>query len=333
MPSKQRTLLGVTVLLLGAILTGVSLLGIVVGPPKTAGRPAIAQRAVAPTMAPAPTLPTTPTPAPTIQPSPAATPAYDHVVVVVLENRSLRTVSGNSEAPYLNAFAARNALATGYSGVSHPSLPNYLALTGGSTFGVASDCSGCFIGASSLADRVEAAGLTWRAYNESMPSPCFGGDAYPYAQKHDPFYYYNSIRQNPTRCSNIVPLTSLYRDFATPASTPAFSLVTPNLCNDGHDCSLATTDGWLARFVPALMSSPGFGSGRSLLVITYDEAEGGDDHVATIFAGSGVRSGFTSAGRYDHYSLLRTVEDSLRLGSLGREDQAATSMKEFFLSV
>jgi phospholipase C len=323
MAAKKTTLIGIGVMVLGVVVAGVGLRGVVVGPTKPVPRAAPVQS------------PATPTAAPGAEPSPSATAsasgrAYDHVVVVVLENHSFESVSGNSQAPYLNSLAAQNALATGYSGVSHPSLPNYLALTGGSTFGITSDCTGCFVGAPSVADPVEAAGLTWRAYNESMPSACFGGDAYPYAQKHDPFFYYNSIRQNPSRCANIVPLTSLDSDFASAGTTPAFSLVTPNMCNDGHDCSLVTTDGWLARFVPSLMSSPGFASGRSLLVVTYDEGVGGSDRVVTVFAGSGIKAGFTSARQYNHYSLLRTVEDSLGLATLGQADQSATSMKEFF---
>ena len=314
MTRNRATLFGMTVMVVGAIVTGVSLLGVVVGQ----SRPGAGI--------------SSPHASPDASTAAAASPqarAYDHVVVVMLENRSFESVIGNGEAPYLNSLASKNSLATDYTGVTHPSLPNYLALTGGSTFGVTSDCGGCFVTAPNLADRVEAAGLTWRAYNESMPSPCFSGDAYPYAQKHNPFYYYNSIRQTPSRCANIVPLSVWRSDFAAATTAPAFSLVTPNLCNDGHDCSLSTTDRWLAAFVPSLLSSPAFTSSRSLLVVTYDEAEGGSGRVVTVLAGTGVRSGFTSARHYDHYSLLRTVEDSLGLASLGRGDQSAVPMSDF----
>lgn len=280
---------------------------------------------LAPTVAPAPTL----TPTPTSTGSRRPERAYDHVVVVVLENHSFESVAGHAEAPFLNSFAARNALATGYSGISHPSLPNYLALTAGSTFGITTDCTRCFIDGPNLADSVDAAGLTWRSYNESIPAPCFAGDAYPYVQKHDPFYYYNSIRASPQRCSNIVPLTTLAADFAATATAPAYSLVTPNMCNDGHDCPLATTDAWLARFVPSLLATPGFSAGRSLLIVTYDEGEGGSDRVFTLLAGSGVKAGFTSARPYNHYSLLRTVEFALGLGAVGPGDSAASPMTEF----
>ena len=322
MASRKKTLVGIGIGVIVVAVAAAGLLRALEGPAGPVAQPGL-KRASPPLTA-----------APTAQPSATATAiapfrAYDHVVVVVLENQSFESVNRNPQAAYLNSLAAQNAFATAYSGVSHPSLPNYLALTGGSTFGITSDCTDCFIAAPSVADSIEAAGLTWRAYNESMPSACFAGDAYPYVQKHDPFYYYNSIRRSPSRCSNIVPLTALGGDFASAATTPAFSLVTPNMCNDGHDCSLATTDGWLAKFVPSLMSSPGFTTGRSLLVVTYDESESGSDRVLTVFAGRGVKAGFTSANHYNHYSLLRTVEDSLGLAALGQADQSAVSMKEF----
>lgn len=327
MASRKKTLIGmgiaIGIIAVGAAVAAAGHFRAVEGPARPVAQPGL--------------KPATPqvTAAPTAQPSATGTAiapvrAYDHIVVIVLENQSFESVNRNPQAAYLNSLAAQNAYAKAYSGVSHPSLPNYLALTGGSTFGITSDCTGCFVAGPSVANSVEAAGLTWRAYNESMPSPCFAGDAYPYVQKHDPFYYYDSIRQSPSRCSNIVPLTALGSDFASAATTPAFSLVTPNMCNDGHDCSLATTDGWLAKFVPSLMSSPGFTTGRSLLVVTYDEGESGSDRVLTVFAGRGVKAGFTSANQYNHYSLLRTVEDSLGLATLGQADQSAVSMKEFF---
>ena len=241
---------------------------------------------------PAPVAKSTATPAQSPASTPTPTPTgYDHVVVIVLENHSFESVIGSPEAPYLNGFASQWGLATGYSGVSHPSLPNYLAMIGGSTFGVTSDCTDCFVNAPSLPDRLEAAGKTWKGYMEGMPSPCFIGSSGLYAQKHNPFIYFDPIRTDPSRCARIVPYSSLATDFASPATAPNFAFVTPNLCNDGHDCPLSTTDAWLSREVPALMTSPAFAGSRSLLVITFDEGEGGSDRVATILAGSGVKPG------------------------------------------
>jgi len=116
---------------------------------------------------------------------------------------------------------------------------------------------------------------------------------------------------------------------ATSATAPNFAFVTPNLCNDGHDCPLSTTDTWVKKEVPALMLSPAFADSRSLLVITYDESESGSDRVVTILAGSGVKSGFQSGTAYNHYSLLRTIEFLWGLAPLAAGDERATPMSEF----
>jgi phosphatidylinositol-3-phosphatase len=247
----------------------------------------------------------------------------------VLENHSYDGVIGNAQAPYLNSLAQRWSLATGYSGVSHPSLPNYLAMIGGRTFGVSSDCTACYVSAPSLPDRLDTAGKTWKAYMEGMPAPCFNGSSGLYAQKHDPFIYFDDIRTDPSRCGRIVPFSSLAADFSSPSTAPNFAFVTPNLCNDGHDCPLSTTDTWLSREVPGLLASPAFAGSQSLLVITYDEGEGGSDRVATVLVGSGVRQGYRSAAGYDHYSLLRTIETLWKLPPLAAGDATASPMTEF----
>jgi hypothetical protein len=253
-------------------------------------------------------------------------------VIVVLENRSLDSVLGSSSAPYLNALGARYSIASNYLGVAHPSLPNYLALTGGSTFGIDSDCTSCWLNDASIADRFEEAGLQWKAYEEGLPEPCYVGSAYPYAQKHDPFVYYTPIRQDAARCSHIVPMNQLATDFASASTTPAYSFVTPDMCHDGHDCTTAESDRWLAGFVPALFATPGFRDGRSLLVVTYDEAEGSNPRVMTVLAGPSVKSGYRSSTPYDHYSLLRTVEDDFGFSPLATGDASARAMNEFFVS-
>ena len=278
-----------------------------------------------------PTPNATPTQPAITSPTPAPTPTvYDHVVLIVLENHSFETVIGSSQAPYLNSLANQWSLATGYSGVSHPSLPNYLAMIGGSTFGISSDCTDCFVDAPSLPDRLEAAGKTWNGYLEGMPSPCFVGSSGLYAQKHNPFVYFDSIRNDPARCARIVPYSRLASDFASSATAPNFAFITPNLCNDGHDCTLSTADAWVSHAVPAILSSAAFAGSRSLLMVTFDEGEGGSDRVATILAGSGVKHGFQSAATYNHYSLLRTVESLWDLAPLAAGDGAAAPMTDFF---
>ena len=149
--------------------------------------------------------------------------AYDHIFVIVMENHSASQIIGSAAAPFINELAASYGLAANYTAVSHPSLPNYLALTGGSTFGLSTDCTGCFQNAPNIAvDRVAASGRAWRAYMESMPSPAFVGDAYPYMQKHDPFVYYDNIRTDPAQFANVVPYTQLAKDLSALDSTPSY---------------------------------------------------------------------------------------------------------------
>ena len=262
----------------------------------------------------------------------ATVPAFDHVFTIVMENHSYNEIIGNSAAPYINSLASQYGVATNYFAVTHPSLPNYLALTGGSTFGITTDCTTCFVNAPNIAvDRVEASGRTWKGYMESMPSPCFVGDASPYMQKHDPFIYYDNVRLNTTECNKVVPYTNLAGDLASSSTTPSYVWVTPNMCNDMHDCSIGTGDTWLKNNVPTILNSPAFTNQTSLLVITFDEDDSSlGNQIATLVIAKSVPAGFRSAVRYDHYSLLKTVEASWGLASLTTNDAGAQPMADFF---
>jgi phosphatidylinositol-3-phosphatase len=244
------------------------------------------------------------------------------VVVIVMENEGCGDVIGNRNAPFLTKLARRYALATSFFAVSHPSLPNYLALTSGATFET-TDCTGCSVQATNLVDQFERAGISWKAYMEGLPQPCFtGAAAGRYAKKHDPFVYYTDVVGNPARCSRIVPLTELLPDLEH-GRLPAFAWITPNLCHDMHDCGVATGDRFLAGLVPGLVRALG---PRGVLFVTWDEGEtdskGGccakaaGGRVATIVAGPLARRGVEVAVPYDHYSLLRTIEDAWGLPEL-----------------
>src|SRR5439155_15094258 len=207
-------------------------------------------------------------------PAQAATtvPAYDHVFVIVMENHAYGEIVGSSAAPYINSLLPSGVLAGSYFGVTHPSLPNYLALAGGSTYGVTTDCTTCWVSATNIADNVEATGKSWKTYQESMPSACFVGDRSPYVQKHNPFIYFNDIRTNASRCqSHVVPYSQLASDLRSASTTPNYAFITPNSCNDMHDCSIQTGDSWLSQQVPQILGSPAFTSQRSLLALLWDE--------------------------------------------------------------
>jgi hypothetical protein len=244
-----------------------------------------------------------------------------HVAVLVMENEEFSDIIGSAATPYINRLASRYALARSMFAISHPSLPNYLALTGGSTFGITSDCTDCSVRTSGLAGQLLAAHISWKAYMEDLPRPCFAGaSAGQYAKKHDPFAYYRPIARHPAGCAHVVPLPQLTVDERGHA-LPRFIWITPNLCHDMHDCSPAIGDRFLSRLVPPLLASLGH---RGILVLTWDEgtsdegccrlASGG--HVVTIVAGPGARRGAELRTPTDHYSTLQTVEDLLGLARL-----------------
>jgi hypothetical protein len=259
-------------------------------------------------------------------------PAFDHIFIVIMENHGYNEIIGSPDAPFLNRLAAEYGVAANYVSVAHPSLPNYLALTGGDTFGVTTDCTDCFQEAPNLAvDRIAASGRTWRAYMESMPSPGYIGDAYPYMQKHDPFVYYNDLRTDPAQRANVVPYSQLAADLAATQTTPAFGWITPDMLHDMHDGTVAQGDAWLSSEIPVLLAAPAWTQQRSLLVITWDEDDNAPGNkVATFVIAKGVPAGFRSSVAYNHYSLLRTVEVAWSLAPLTVNDAQAAVMSDFF---
>ena len=272
-------------------------------------------------------------------PAPAAVPAFSHIFVIVMENHEYGAVVGRPDAPYVNSLAAAYGLATNYYAASHPSLPNYFALTAGSTFGIASDCTTCFVSATNIADQVETSGRSWKAYMEDMPAPCYmGAAAGNYAMKHDPFMYYTDVRNNPVRCAaHVVPFTQFAVDMST-GQVPSFVWITPNMCNDTHDCPVSTGDAWLGTIVPRITGSAAFRDG-GVLFITWDEGSSnasccGDawgGHVATLVISPRSIRGFRSGVAENHYSLLRTIEDGFGLAHLGAAGwSSSVPLREYF---
>lgn len=257
-----------------------------------------------------------------------------HVFVVVMENHSYSQVWNSSSTPYITSLGKAYARATNFHATTHPSLPNYLDIFGGSNYGITTDCNpsaSCHINATNLADNLEAAGLTWKAYMESMPSPCTLVNSGNYSPRHDPFVYFDDIRTNNMRCNaGVVPFTDLANDLQAATTTPNYAFITPNLCDDMHDCSVRTGDTWLKDNLPAILASPACSSDTCLLVVTWDEDNGSQgNQVLTIFAGSGARTGGVSSSvSYSHFSLLRTIEDIFGLPTQTSNDAAASPMND-----
>ena len=281
------------------------------------------------TNAPSPTdTATIPAPTSTVTPlpTPRLVPTFNHIVMIVFENKEFGFVIGNSQMPNFNRLAKENALLTKHFAVTHPSLPNYLALIGGDTFGVTRNCEDCFISAPTLVDAIEAAGLTWKTYQEDFPRPCFLGSTDKYVQKHNPFIYFDSVRLDEERCStHIVNLNELPKDLQS-GSLPNFVFITPNICNSAHDCDLKTADTWLGPWVDQLQAYPGMRE-DGLIILTWDEGQGehgccGIDpaggRVATVFISGKVKPGTQNATPYTHYSILKTISAAWGLPEIGK---------------
>ncbi len=278
--------------------------------------------------------PATSTPLP---PPGGTTPApadIQHVFVILMENHAYDEVLNTASSPYITSLATSNAYATNYHTLIHPSLPNYIQLIGGDNFGITTDCTPsdtCHANAANLADLLEAKGLTWRAYMEGMPAPCSLSWTDKYAPKHNPFLYFDDIRNNAARCAaHDVPYSALAADLTQAATTPNYAFISPDLCNDMHDCSIATGDAWLKSNVQPILQSPACTTDKCLVVVTWDEDDlRSDNHVLTIFTGPAAKSGgATSAVSYTHYSLLRTVEEIFGLPTLTNNDASATPMMD-----
>lgn len=264
-------------------------------------------------------------------PPDAGLPAFSHIFLIVMENKGYNQIIESPAAPYLNSLAARYALATHYVAIDHPSVSNYLALFAGNTFTgpINDNCSTCYVDAPNLADQIESSGRTWKGYMEDLPSPCFlGYSSGLYVMRHNPFPYFADIRTNLARCNRIVPYTQMATDLAE-GTVPNFSWITPNLCDDMHNCSVSKGDAWLARNVPPILGSSAFRNG-GVMFITWDEDEFTSfNQIATLVISPKAVPGFRSTVAENHYNLLRTIEVSWGLPPLGGA-AGKVAMSEYF---
>lgn len=268
---------------------------------------------------------------------PAPVPKFSHILIVQMENKEFGDVVGNPRMPNFNGWARQHTLLSRYYAVTHPSLPNYLALVGGDTFGIQSDCTDCSVKARSLPDLLEAGGRSWKTYQESLPRAGFTADMPgEYAKKHNPFVYFDAIRNDPERCRrSVVPLTELAVDLEQ-GQLPDFAFIMPNLCHSGHDCGINETDAWLGKIVGLILRSPAFDR-ASLLVLTFDEGttnlgccglppRAGGGRIAVVLISGLVKSGFEDGTPYTHYSMLKTIAAAWGLEELGHAADPVTNL-------
>ena len=269
---------------------------------------------------------------------------FQHVFVIMMENTAYKGLIGNPNAPWIN-FAANNyGLATDYHGVSHPSQPNYIAATSGALNGVFND-NDITINVPNIVDQIESSGRTWKGYMQSL-SLCTTkldhvcGDQL-YERKHNPFVSYKDVQTNPARMANVVDFSQFAADLAG-GQVPDYSWISPDQCHDMHGRSTAgacnfgnvqglisTGDTFLSDTVSAITSSSAW-TGNSAIFITWDETDfpfvdvsgccdavPGGGHVVTIVISHSDHAARTSSVAYNHYSMLRTIQDGWRLGCLG----------------
>ena len=266
---------------------------------------------------------------------------YTHVIWIWMENHSYGDIIGSGQAPYINSLAGQCGLATNYHNITHPSLPNYIAATSGLALSslkpFTSDCNptkSCSTSAPSIFGQV-----SWKAYEESMPSNCALKNSGEYAVRHNPPPYYTSL----TTCStNDVPYSKLASDLSS-GSLPAFSFVTPNLIDDMHDGTVAQGDSWLSHNLPTILNSSEYTSGSTAVVVTWDEGEGGSSndcatnttdigcHVATLVVSPSTVAGTKPSTLFNHYSLLGTTEQLLGVPKLGQAASASSMVTAFNL--
>jgi hypothetical protein len=321
-----------------------------------------------------------------VQTAGASNVLFNYLVVIILENRAINQTYGSlctGNCSYITQLANQYGLAKGYSAVIHDSLPNYLALTSGSTYslqGLSGDCSplpssptycpesnpqlSAFpFPSPNIADRMESAGMTWKAYMEDYPTSCgssqtncstgscyvgYGGVSGKYDSQHDPFVYYDDITNNTSRCARVVPANSgqgypddrLINDLSSTTTASNLMWLTPNLCDDGHDkCSplnntTTQQNQYLSQLVPQILSSSLFTTQRAALFITYDEGQHTypSDYVTSIWAGPIAKTHYKSSIQYSHYSLLKTIEANWGLQQFNQTtDGQASSMSEFLI--
>ena len=235
-----------------------------------------------------------------------------HVFVIVMENHSFDEAMAGS---YTASLARKYGVAENYHAIAHPSLPNYLALTSGQTWGVGDDSYHRLPAGADLGSQLTKAGVGWRAYMEGLTSQGCIDSPVPYDPGHNPFAFYGG--QCPP---NVVPLTALSGDLA--ADTPRFLWITPDMCHDTHNCAVSVGDEWLRGQVEEITGSKAWADG-GVLFITWDEDDGSaDNRVPTLVIAPG-RAHRSSQQRYTHYSLLATMEDLLGVGRLANAKDAA----------
>jgi phosphatidylinositol-3-phosphatase len=278
-----------------------------------------------------PLAPSRPALSSTSQEAPIRPPA--HLMVVVEENHAFGQIIGSPAAPFLNRLAAHGTLLSGYHAVTHPSLPNYVALLSGRT-PIGSDCGACTFAGPTLVDQLEARHISWAAYYQGLPRACSTvPQAGAYTEAVDPFMHAADVRDHPGRCDRVLPFRRFHSDLAA-GRLPTVVFVMPDLRHDMHSGPVRVADRWLRRLVGQLQAAPVWRQ-DTRLVVTFDESRRPDvrsccgglargGRIPTIVAGPRVPPG-RDPTPYSHYALLRSIEAAFGLPFLGHAGDPATA--------
>lgn len=278
--------------------------------------------------------------------------ALDHVFVIVMEDRGDSDIVGSPQAPYINSLINTYGFASDDHALAHPSDPNYLALLGGSDFGLDTECStSCAVDAPSVLQELDQAGESWAFYDESIPSPCYEQAPRHHALDADelPWMLLSYVADNTLAyCqTHLLPLNQMSTDLSNPATMPNFVWIKPDACDDMERCGTATGDGWLQHTLSEIEDSATWTdpTQKSAVFITWDEDSSGirrpvdDDNTVPLIVipsedavtSGGMASGHvTATDYYNHYSLLRTIEEALGVSALTDNDLYATPLNEFW---
>ncbi|KOU41845.1 hypothetical protein ADK54_20140 [Streptomyces sp. WM6378] len=282
-------------------------------------------------------------PAP-LTPPVSKVPGYDHVFMVMMENTDYSAIMNDpTDTPYLHSLMDQGATMTDFHGVYHPSDENYLAVAGGDTYAKgATYWPNINSPQRHLGDTLEAAGKSWKAYEQGMGTPCNtknNNDSY-YEPDDAPFINYTNVSGNASRCAaHLFDTTQLATDLSSASTTPNFSWIAADdyydgeASGNGNVTSLKTQDGWLKQTLAPVLTSPAWTQQRSLLVLTWDESNNeAYNHIVTTLVGSQgtVPAATTSPAHYDHYGIARTIEAALGLPGLTANDTYATPLNTAF---
>src|SRR5579884_1605690 len=268
------------------------------------------------------------------------------VFLILMENHNWSSISGASDAPYINSLVtgannAQTSYATQYYNPpnTHPSLPNYLWLEGGQCYSYCGTDNnpGALITSAHLTTLLTNAGISWKAYEEgTTDGTCPTANSGEYAVRHDPYMYFQDVAGNTSVCTSHV---RSYGDLSTDLANNTvarYNFITPNLCDDMHDSCSPTNDPvkqgdtWLSNQIPMIENSQAYKNGGAIF-ITWDEAASGDGPIGMIVLSPLARGhGYNNAIHYTHSSTLRTMEEIFHVSPMLGDAQNATDLSVLF---